>query len=261
MDDKSLALTYVGGPTAWLEFGGLRFLTDPTFDPAGGEYRTGRVTLRKLAGPALSREALGGYDYVLLSHDHHSDNLDHAGRKALPDAKAVLTTCEGARRLGGNSIGLKPWEAIDLATPAGKIVRVIATPARHGPAGLHRGEVCGFVLFPSNAPERAIYISGDTVWYEGVAQVAEQFAVRAVLLHLGAARVPEVGTFHLTMTASEAVEAARALANAAIVPIHFEGWGHFSEGSREVAAAFAAAKLEHRLHWPEPGRAIQIPLD
>ena len=28
---------YIGGPTALLEFGGLRLLTDPTFDPAGGE--------------------------------------------------------------------------------------------------------------------------------------------------------------------------------------------------------------------------------
>jgi len=34
-----LKLTYIGGPTALLELGGLRILTDPTFDPAGGEYR------------------------------------------------------------------------------------------------------------------------------------------------------------------------------------------------------------------------------
>jgi L-ascorbate metabolism protein UlaG (beta-lactamase superfamily) len=29
-----LRLTYIGGPTALLEYGGLRFLTDPTFDAA-----------------------------------------------------------------------------------------------------------------------------------------------------------------------------------------------------------------------------------
>lgn len=219
------------------------------------------MILRKLAGPAVGREAIGAYDYALVSHDHHFDNLDHAGRKALESGKAVLTTDEGAQRLGGKSIGLKPWESIDLAAPGGETVRVVATPARHGPAGLSRGEVCGFVLFVTGAPGRAIYISGDTVWYEGVAEVKERFAIRAALLHLGAARVPEVGTFHLTMTATEAVEAARAFANATIVPMHFEGWAHFSEGRPEVEREFAAAELKHRLHWPEPGRAARINLE
>jgi L-ascorbate metabolism protein UlaG (beta-lactamase superfamily) len=33
-------ITYIGGPTALIEFGGLRLLTDPTFDPAGSTYPT-----------------------------------------------------------------------------------------------------------------------------------------------------------------------------------------------------------------------------
>src|SRR5512140_1406293 len=94
-----LAVTHVGGPTALLEFGRVRLLTDPTFDPPG-DYPSGPVTLRKLTGPALNTEALGGFDYILLSHDHHSDNLDRAGRGLLPQAKAVYTTEEGAARLG-----------------------------------------------------------------------------------------------------------------------------------------------------------------
>jgi len=260
MKTDLLTITYVGGPTALLEFSGLRLLTDPTFDPAGGEYKTGPVTLRKLAGPALSLEALGSFDYVLLSHDHHFDNLDHAGRAALARAKAVLTTEEGAQRLGANSRGLKPWQSADLPAPQGQAVRVVATPARHGPAGLERGPVTGFALFPVDAPQRAIYISGDTVWYEGVAEVAQRLAIRVAMLNLGAARVPEVGPFHLTMTASEAVQTAGAFPNATIVPLHFEGWAHFSEGRDDIARAFAAAGLTPRLCWPKPGEAIRIAL-
>ena len=37
MSSSRLQLTYIGGPTALLELGGLRLLTDPTFDPAGSE--------------------------------------------------------------------------------------------------------------------------------------------------------------------------------------------------------------------------------
>jgi L-ascorbate metabolism protein UlaG (beta-lactamase superfamily) len=65
------------------EMGGLRLLTDPTFDPAGEAYPTGPYTLRKTAGPVLNPESLGRIDAVLLNHDHHLDNLDHAGYTLL----------------------------------------------------------------------------------------------------------------------------------------------------------------------------------
>jgi L-ascorbate metabolism protein UlaG (beta-lactamase superfamily) len=258
MDIHQLSATYIGGPTILLEFGGVRLLTDPTFDPGDGNYPSGPATLHKLTGPALSPDALGGFDYVLLSHDHHFDNLDHAGRAALATAKTVVTTAEGASRLGGNSHGLTDWQSVDLAAPNGQTLRVVATPARHGPAGLNRGAVNGFVFFFIDAPEHVIYVSGDTVWYEGVVQVAQRYPVRVAILHLGAARVPEVGPFHLTMTAEEAVEAARRFNNAIIVPVHFEDWAHFSEGRKDIVEAFTKAGLEQRLIWLPRGQATQI---
>jgi len=258
MTFPTLRITYVGGPTCLLDFGGVRLLTDPTFDPAGAEYSTGPVTLHKLAGPAINAEDLGSFDYVLLSHDHHSDNLDHAGRRILANAKGVLTTVDGAQRLAGNSIGLKDWQSFDCVAPDRRTLRVVATPARHGPEGLSRGAVNGFALFFADQPDYVIYISGDTVWYPGVEEVAKSFNVRVALLHLGAARVPEVGPFHLTMTAEEAVQAAYALANAVIVPIHFEDWAHFSEDRAEVDRAFTSAQMKNRIRWLNRGRGIAI---
>jgi L-ascorbate metabolism protein UlaG (beta-lactamase superfamily) len=258
MASQPLLLTHIGGPTALIEFGGVRLLTDPTFDPAGGEYPSGSAKLRKLSEPALSPATVSLLDYVLLSHDHHFDNLDRTGRSLLSSAKATLTTEEGAGRLGGNSIGLKAWQSMTLPTRNGPVLRVVATPARHGPQGRDRGAVIGFVVSIVDAPDQGIYFSGDTVWYEGVAEVARRYTPRAALLNLGPASVPEVGPFHLTMTAREAVEAARAFVSAAIVPLHFEGWAHFTEGREEIAQAFAAADLSHRLRWPELGRSIQI---
>jgi L-ascorbate metabolism protein UlaG (beta-lactamase superfamily) len=260
MVSPALKVTYTGGPTALVEFGGVRLLTDPTFDPPGGEYRTGPVALHKLAGPAIGVEALAPFDYVLLSHDHHFDNLDRTGRASLSKAKQVFTTEEGAARLGGNAVGLRDWQSIRAAGADTTQLEIIATPARHGPQRLDRGAVHGFVLCMPETPEQAVYISGDTVWYEGVAEVARRFSIRAAILHLGAARVPEVGPFHLTMTAAEAVEAAKAFAGSAIIPIHFEGWAHFSEGKTEISQAFAAAGLNHRLRWPEAGFEIEISL-
>src|SRR4051794_15171768 len=75
------SLRLVGGPTALISYGGLRLLTDPTFDPPGDYPRPGtEIVLHKLTGPALPLEELGPIEAVLISHDHHSDNLDRAGR-------------------------------------------------------------------------------------------------------------------------------------------------------------------------------------
>lgn len=252
MNNTPLKITYIGGPTALLEFGGLRLLTDPTFDPPGGDYTTGPVTLRKTGGPAVAPESLS-FDVVLLSHDHHADNLDRLGREALGRARTVLTTEAGAARLGGNASGLKAGTSIELPAADGRVLKVTATPARHGPEGGDRGPVIGFVL-ESGGHGEAIYVSGDTVWYDDLHEVHKRFPIDRAILFMGAARVPEVGPAHLTMSASDGIEFARAFPAAVIIPVHYEGWRHFSESREVIAAAFAKAGLQHRLHWLEPGR-------
>jgi L-ascorbate metabolism protein UlaG (beta-lactamase superfamily) len=167
---SSPRITLIGGPTALIEIGGFRLLTDPTFD-APGDYQLPHVKLTKTAGPALDADAIGAIDAVLLSHDQHSDNLDHAGRDLLTRVPRVLTTEAGAKRLGGRAEGLAPWQATELSKN-GVRLRVTAAPARHGPAWIEplSGDVIGFVVEADATG--AIYVTGDTVWYEGVAEVA-----------------------------------------------------------------------------------------
>lgn len=247
-------ITYVGGPTALVEIDGVRLLTDPTFDPAGTDYPTPVYTLHKTAAPAVDAASLGPIDAVLLSHDHHFDNLDRAGRALLASVPRVITTRAGAERLGGNAVGLTAWESVELAPS----LRVTATPARHGPPDGDRGPVIGFLLERAGSPGRSVYVTGDTVWFEGVEEVARRAPVAAVLAFVGAARVREVGPAHLTLTASEAIDVALAFPKAVIVPLHFEGWRHFSEGRAELTRAFAMARLGDRLCWLEPGRPTVV---
>src|SRR5262245_23593039 len=105
----AVVVTYVGGPTVAIEIDGFRILTDPTFD-APGAYTSGRVRIEKTEGPAIDAGALGRIDVILLSHDQHADNLDHAGR-ALVARIPTLTTTAGAARLGGPASGLAPWQS------------------------------------------------------------------------------------------------------------------------------------------------------
>jgi L-ascorbate metabolism protein UlaG (beta-lactamase superfamily) len=258
VSDARPRITYIGGPTALLEIGGLRLLTDPTFDPAGSEFRAGSYVLRKTQGPALDPESLGAVDMVLLSHDHHFDNLDTAGRGFLSRAARVLTTGAGAERLGSDAVGLAAWEAVGIPAENGRVLRVTATPARHGPAHADRGPVIGFVLTWGDRPDEAIYVSGDTVWYEDLGEIGRRFAIRVALLFMGAARVAAVGPWHLTLTASEGVEAARAFGEPTIVPLHYEGWAHFSESRQDIERAFGEAGLADRLRWLAPGQPAAV---
>src|SRR5205823_9473282 len=113
--------TYIGGPTALLEWHGLRFLTDPTFDPAGTDYKKRASHAQEAGWSAISADSLGAIDIVLLSHDHHPDNLDHVGRALLTRADKVITTVAGAERLGGNALGLANWQSIEIPVEDGAV--------------------------------------------------------------------------------------------------------------------------------------------
>jgi L-ascorbate metabolism protein UlaG (beta-lactamase superfamily) len=249
-------ITLIGGPTALIEVDGFRLLTDPTFD-APGPHTLPHVTLTKTSGPALAADAIGPVDAVLLSHDQHADNLDTSGRAFLARVPRVLTTAAGAKRLGGHAEGLDPWDETTL-TRDGRTLRITATPARHGPAGIEpfAGDVIGFVIESKDDATRPVYVTGDTVWYDGVAEVARRFPAGTVLLFAGAAQTR--APFHLTMDTNDAIDTAHAFAGATIVPVHHEGWAHFTQGRGELEKSFAALGLGGRLQWLEPGLATTI---
>ena len=165
--------------------------------------------------------------------------------------------CHVAARLGGRCEGMAPWTEATM-TKAGHQLVITATPARHGPAGIEplAGDVIGFALRWND--EAAIYVTGDTVWFEGTAEVARRFAPRLVVVFAGAAKTR--GPFHLTMDTNDALEVVSAFPLATIVPVHYEGWAHFSEGRGNLENAFQALGVRPRLLVLEPGVATRIPL-
>ena len=116
----------------------------------------------------------------------------------------------------------------------------------------------GFLLSVADDPTPVVYVSGDTVWYDGTTEVSRRAQPRVVILFAGAARVREVGPAPLTLTASETVEAARAFVEALIVPLHVEGWAHFSESRADIEHAFDAAGIADRLCWLPAGSPVEL---
>jgi L-ascorbate metabolism protein UlaG (beta-lactamase superfamily) len=256
---QECAAVVVGGPTVVLDLGGLRIVSDPTFDDPGPHSY-----LTKTAGPAVTEDQLGPVDLVLISHDNHPDNLDDRGRALALAAPLVLTTRSGAARLGPPATGLAPWTSHAVPRPGGELT-VTAVPAVHGPEdgerdadGFVNCEVTGFILSGPDLP--TIYVSGDNASIGTVAEIARRTpAIDAVVLHAGAARVQRRFEGRaLSLDSVRAAAAAAILGSAAIIPAHYDGWTHFSEGRDDLVRAFDDAGLTARLRLTDHGSWIPL---
>ena len=228
------AITFIGGPTALLEYAGLRIVTDPTFDAPQIYEDPEETTLVKTTGPAIAREDLGTVDLVLLSHHGHKDNLDWEGLELIAQGIPTLSTRQAADELfGGGVVGLDNWESYDFGP-----VTITAMPALHGPPGSEPmvGPVIGFMLESPGEPTS--YVSGDNASLPLVQQIADRFApVDIALLFAGAARVDEIDA-DLTLNSADAATAAKLLGARLVVGLHTEDWTHFSHTRSQLEVAF-----------------------
>jgi L-ascorbate metabolism protein UlaG (beta-lactamase superfamily) len=251
MTEKTLLkVTYLGGPTAILEIGGLRIMTDPTLDPPG-VYYSGLLVHEKLKGPA--NVDIGKIDMVLLSHDQHYDNLDYGGRELLQKVTMSYSTMAAAARMQGTMIGLTTWQTEVVKAPDGTEILITSTPARHGPAAIEalQGDVTGFLLTVKGAHDLEIYITGDTTYYEGVAEVAKEYHPQFVFLFAGAAQVR--GPFNVTMGTNDAMDTAIAFPSATIIPLHYEGWKHYTQNEKDIKKSYEVLGIDQRLKILEAG--------
>ncbi|MBJ9665478.1 hypothetical protein [Burkholderia gladioli] len=162
MPTATTKLSALEGAVIRIEIDSMRMLAIP-------EWRDGPAALRHAAAGAAG---IGELDAVLLGGGVWS-----GGREAgLPAARRVYASKPVAACLGGGAVGLAAYETSTLCRDGLTRLLVTATPAGSaGDAGI------GFVL-GSVRPGDLLYLPGVGVSPEGVTDVADRFAPRAVLL-------------------------------------------------------------------------------
>jgi L-ascorbate metabolism protein UlaG (beta-lactamase superfamily) len=161
----------------------------------------------------------------------------------------------GAERLGDNAVGMEPWSSVAVGD-----VTVTAVPALHGPPGSEpvTGPVIGFVLGGEGL--ETVYVSGDNASRDVVREIAQRAGpIGVAVLFAGAVQIPQrFGGAYLTLSADHAADAAAILEARAVVPLHFEGWTHFTQGADALRAAFAGNAMADRLMLPERGETVAV---
>lgn len=256
---QQINATYIGGPTVILEIEGIRFMTDPTLDEKGTTYKLGELTLEKTLDPFTSD--IGKIDYVLLSHDQHQDNLDNRGRELLKTVKKVFTTQEASENIDANAVGLSTWQSDNIIMGNHTEITITATPARHGPAGTKHiaGTVTGFLITVKGDTEYQLYITGDTVFYEEIQEVAQTSRPRYVFAFAGA--VQHWDSIYMTMNDSDVVNTSFAFPDATIIPVHYEGWKHYTRDEKGIVQTLDHLEIDQKLKLLNKGTTTILPIN
>ena len=78
----------------------------------------------------------------------------------------------------------------------------------------------------------AVYISGDTVYFRGIEEVARRYKVDIGIFHLGSVQFRYLTGFgRYTMNAKDLLNAIRVINPNLVIPIHHTGWTHFKENT------------------------------
>jgi L-ascorbate metabolism protein UlaG (beta-lactamase superfamily) len=254
------SIRFIGTATVLIRYQGLTILTDPNFLHRGERVHLGYgITSERLTNPAIELNALPPIDLVILSH-MHEDHFDRLVQDKLRRDVPIVTTKEASARL--EQLGftqrypLSRWDSLTVRK-GGARLRITSTPGRHGPRGIAvlLPTVMGAILefeHDRGAGAYRLYISGDTLVYDDIAEIPRRFPdIDLALLHLGGTRL--LGVLKVTMDGEDGVKMMQLVAPRRAIPIHYDDYDVFKSPLSDFERAVRAAGLEDKVIYLQRG--------
>jgi L-ascorbate metabolism protein UlaG (beta-lactamase superfamily) len=255
------SVQFIGAATVLIRYQGLTILTDPNFLPRGARVHMGYGTWSKRrTDPGLDFNALPPIDLVILSH-MHEDHFDELVREKLRRDLPIVTTPEASAQLEHfgfqQRYALRRWDSLTVRK-GGTRVRITALPARHGPRGATAllptvmGAMVEFDEGETGAAYR-IYISGDTVLFDAIAEIPQRFpGIDLALLHLGGERL--LGMIKATMDGEDGARMLEILGARRAIPLHTDDYGMYKSPLSDFQHAVAGDRIQDRIIYLQPGK-------
>ncbi|WP_239616012.1 MBL fold metallo-hydrolase [Cohnella mopanensis] len=246
-----MKLQFIRHATLWLEYKGKQILIDPMFSekeinppipnsPNG--YRNPMVSL------PVHPDELSEPDFILLSH-LHMDHWDSAAISLLPKSTPIL--CQPGDDPMIAASGFQRVEAV-YSSVTYEGITVHLTGGQHGTGDIGRamGQVSGFILQADGEP--TLYIAGDTIYCEEVADAMTTYRPDFVVVNAGGARF-NVGD-SITMTPEHVKSVCADAPNAIVIAVHMDTINHCLVSRENLRSALAGTPCVDRVLIPEDGQ-------
>ena len=257
-------MTFIGTATTLLRLGPFTILTDPNFIHRNQWVYLGYgFVSRRRTEPALQPAGLPHLDAVVLSH-LHADHFDRVARASLDPNLPIVTTPHAAEKLDRKgfsaTVALDPWTTHELVSGDHRL-RVTATPGTHGPGVIGRllPPVMGSVieLEQNGTPVLRLWITGDTLFRPGLAEVRERFPdLDAMIIHLVGTRI--LGLL-LTMDGRQGTDLADMIRPPLTIPIHYDDYGVFKSPLSDFLVEMHERDVKSEIRTVVRGETLPLP--
>jgi L-ascorbate metabolism protein UlaG (beta-lactamase superfamily) len=238
----------------------MRVLVDPMLGAAGtapAVPNTPNAKPNPLVDLPFGDEGLADLientDAVLVTHTHN-DHWDGRAQELLPKDRLVLCQPEDEASISG--AGFTNVSAVDPGL-AWRGLRIRRTGGRHGTGeiGAQMAPVSGFVIRTEGSP--SLYVAGDTIWCDEVAEALRAHRPDVVVVNAGAARFLEGDP--ITMTAEDVARVCRAAPEARVIAVHMEAINHCLLTRPELADELGKDGLDGQVEIPADGQTVESP--
>jgi len=260
--DESITGSCLGHSTVFLNFLGVRVLTDPVFSERVGPGIPPLILgPKRYLAPALTARELPAPDVIVLSHAHF-DHFDVWSLRKFSRKTPVVTaraTGDLLRCHGFKNVHELDWsQSATIATRAGAI-RFTGLEVAHWGARMMRDEHRGYNGYLLERDGHAVCFAGDTAYTPAFARLNNpERPVDLMLMPIGAYD-PWI---HVHCSPEQAAAMARDAGARTFVPIHHETFKLSAEAMDEPAARLRAAFADepHRLLAVSVGETFRVPL-
>lgn len=258
-DDGHFRLWWLGQSGFVLQWRGRHLLLDPYLsDSLTKKYASTDKPHVRMTERAVDPAALDFIDVVTSSHNH-TDHLDAEtlGPLLRVSKGITLIVAEANRKFVAERLGIDPsfpgGLEIGQSTDAGPF-RIEAVPAKHDELG---PEFVGYIV---RFGPWAIYHSGDTLLYEGMAELLQRHKVDVALLPING-RAPERRVAG-NLNAAEAAQLGKQIAARTVIPCHYEMFAFNTADPQDFARACDAVGQPYNiLHCGERWESTSLEAD
>lgn len=224
-DDSNFHLWWLGQSGFLLQWKGLRVLIDPYLsDSLTKKYADTEKPHVRMSERVVDPDLLRGISVVTSSHNH-TDHLDSETLMPVfrnnPEITFIIP--EANREFVAARTGRDP--DFPLGLTEGKSLSVgkftfHGVPAKHNEIERDKNGNCRFMGYVISFGRHAIYHSGDTLWYDGMAETLRPFAVDVAILPINGNDPSRKVAGNLDCR--EAAALGKAINAGTVIPCHYD---------------------------------------